>query len=221
MRGRWMVLLAVCVAAAIGATLAGASSWVISSGAQIKDGVIPASKLTPGARAALAGNDGERGKTGARGARGPNGKDGKDGTDGTDGKDGRDGKDGAPGATGATGPQGAAGDSYLLGAYYAVAYYDSGDTNQGAIATVACASQSDTAISGGVQTIGLEDSTPTPVSNSFPGRMDWDTNTPKPDRLDGWIVQFNGTDAPIRVKVYALCVPNLTVPVVTTYTESG
>ena len=28
----------------------------------------------------------------------------------------------------------------------------------------------------------------THITDSFPGRMYWDTNTPKPNRLDGWIV---------------------------------
>ena len=78
----------------------------------------------------------------------------------------------------------------------------------------------DTAISGGVST---DDYTKTvPVGQSFPGRMDWSTNTPKPGRLDGWIVQFasqNGS-APEKVKVWALCVPGLNVPVNPTYTQS-
>jgi hypothetical protein len=113
----------------------------------------------------------------------------------------------------------------MLGAYYAVAFYDVGDTNSGAIATVACSAITDTAISGGVQILGLDataNARNTPVSSSFPGRMDWSTNTPKADRLDGWIVQFGGGSiAPEKVKVYALCVPSLTVPVVNTYTQSG
>jgi hypothetical protein len=52
--------------------------------------------------------------------------------------------------------------------------------------------------------------------------MDWSTNTPKPGRLDGWIVQFasqNGS-APVKVKVWALCAPGLNVPVNQTYTQS-
>lgn len=140
---------------------------------------------------------------------------------------GPQGPKGATGATGATGPQGpqgpvgAAGDSYLAGAYYSVAYYNAGDTNGGAIATVACQSQNDTAISGGASTDNYENTVP--IGQSFPGRMDWTTNTPMPNRLDGWIVQFasqNG-NAPQKVKVWALCVPNLNIPVVQTYTESG
>jgi hypothetical protein len=149
----------------------------------------------------------------------------KAGTNGTNGSDGSAGTTGVTGATGAQGPKGAtgaqgpAGDSYLAGAYYSVAYYNVGDTNGGAIATVACKSQDDTAISGGVST---DDYTKTvPVGQSFPGRMDWSKNAPFPNRLDGWIVQFasqNGS-APEKVKVYALCVPGLNLPVDQTYSE--
>jgi hypothetical protein len=133
---------------------------------------------------------------------------------------------GHKGPRGLAGKNGKNGATGLKGAYYSVAKYDVGDTNGGAIATVACASQTDVAVSGGVQTLalgtnGIEHNVP--VSSSFPGRMDWNTNTPKAGRLDGWIVQF-GTEvgnAPKYVDVYALCVPNLHVTEKTTYTESG
>jgi hypothetical protein len=112
----------------------------------------------------------------------------------------------------------------LTGAYYSVAYYDKGDTNAGAIATVACKKTTDSAISGGAQVLGLDataNSRNTPVSSSFPGRMDWSTNTPLPNRLDGWIVQFaGGAIAPEKVKVWALCVPGLVLPVEQTYVQS-
>ena len=84
------------------------------------------------------------------------------------------------------------------------------------------------AISGGVQVLGLDDganSRNTPVSSSFPGRMDWDTNTPRPDRLDGWIVQFGGNagatsdKAPEKIKVWALCVPGASIPVKPTFQQ--
>ena len=110
----------------------------------------------------------------------------------------------------------------LAGSYYSVAYYNAGDTNSGAIATVACKVQTDVAISGGVQTLGLDadaNSRNTPVSSSFPGRMDWTTNAPKANRTDGWIVQFGGGVTPEKVKVWALCVPGAKVPVVQTYSE--
>jgi hypothetical protein len=144
------------------------------------------------------------------------------------------------GDRGATGPQGApgtpgspghAGDDGLLGAFYATSVYNAGDTNAGAIVTVACNmdSQEFTAIAGGVQVLGLDagaDSRNTPVSSSFPGRMDWNTNTPKVGRLDGWIVQFGGNagatsdKAPEKVKVWALCVPNTDIPVNQTFLQS-
>ncbi|MFL6059718.1 MAG: hypothetical protein ACJ72E_00705 [Marmoricola sp.] len=125
------------------------------------------------------------------------------------------------------GEKGDKGDSGLKGAYYSVAYYDAGDTNSGAIATVACKSQDDVAISGGVQTLGLDadaNSRNTPVSSSFPGRMNWSASPAAPfaDRLDGWIVQFGGSAGqnPLKTKVWALCVPGASIPVDQTYTES-
>jgi hypothetical protein len=175
------------------------------TGADIKDRSLGVVDLSPQARAALHGATGAKGATGATGAKGATGATGTAGTDGVDGKDG------------------------LTGAYYSVAFYDVGDTNAGAIATVACKATTDTAISGGVQVLGLDagaNARNTPVSSSFPGRMNWDTNTPKADRLDGWIVQFGGNAgisavAPEKVKVWALCVPNLNVPVEQTYTQSS
>ena len=129
------------------------------------------------------------------------------------------------------GPKGDKGDSGLNGAYYSVAYYDVGQTNAGAIATVACKTQSDVAISGGVQTLGLDataNSRNTPVSSSFPGRMNWsaDPAAPFANRLDGWIVQFGGNAGetadknPEKVKVWAMCVPGADIPVEQTYLES-
>jgi hypothetical protein len=128
--------------------------------------------------------------------------------------------------------QGKDGKDGLAGAFYATAFYDAGDTNAGAIATVACdpTSSAFTAIAGGVQVTGLDagaNSRNTPVSSSFPGRMDWNTNAPKANRLDGWIVQFGGNagassdKAPEKVKVWALCVPNTSIPVHQTYTQTS
>jgi hypothetical protein len=57
--------------------------------------------------------------------------------------------------------------------------------------------------------------------------MDWSTNAPKADRLDGWIVQFGGNagatsdKAPEKVKVYALCVPGAQIAVEQTFTQSA
>ena len=216
---------AITVIAALVAVLAvtsgafAAKQYMITSSKQIRHGAISLSDLSHHARKMLHGK---------QGAAGPAGKDGLSGTNGLPGPRGPKGDKGDPGA---------AGDSYLHGAYYSVANYDVGDTNGGAVATVACKAQSDTAISGGVQTLdagtnGLQNNVP--VSSSFPGRMDWDgsvtgtPNTPKPGRLDGWIVQFGGNSSsstdlgsPQYVKVWALCVPGLHVPVEQTYSESG
>lgn len=149
-----------------------------------------------------------------------------EGDKGTQGPAGPAGKDGAPGKDGTSGTVTAG----LAGAYYAVARYDTGDTNGGAIATVACKAATDVAVSGGVQTLALGTNGikgNVPVSSSFPGRMDWTTNAPISGRLDGWIVQFGGNSSatdlgsPKYVDVYALCVPGAPVPVDVTYTESG
>ncbi len=112
----------------------------------------------------------------------------------------------------------------LDGAYEAVARYNAGDTNAGAIATVGCKDPSHTAISGGVRV--TDPGKNTPVSSSFAGRMDWAANAPKPNRMDGWIVQFGGNAGPVsdkapeKVDVFALCVPNLHVDQVVTYQQS-
>ncbi len=139
-----------------------------------------------------------------------------------------EGERGAQGAAGQNGADGADGKDGYEGAFYAVAFYDVGNTNSGAPATVACSATSSdfTAVAGGAQTLGLDD-TPldnnTPVSSSFPGRMDWSTNSPLANRLDGWVVQFAGTSAnrgPRARKVWALCLPTTNVPVVETFTLS-
>ena len=194
--------------AAIAAVLAvtsgafAAGNYVISASSQIRDGAISILDLSPNARKAL------KGQRGVKGAPGPQG------------------------IPGAEGPKGDKGDSGLTGAFYATAFYNAGDTNAGAIASVACdanpANTNYVAISGGVQVLGLDagaNSRNTPVSSSFPGRMDWNTNTPKPGRLDGWIVQFGGNagatsdKAPEKVKVWALCVPGASIPVYETFTQ--
>jgi Collagen triple helix repeat (20 copies) len=188
-----------------------ANHYLITSTSQIKNGVISVSDLSSSARKALQGQKGPKGDTGAAGPQGQKGD---------------------TGATGAQGPKGDKGDSGVTGAFYATAFYNAGNTNAGAIATVACdATKTDyVAIAGGVQVLGLDEganSRNTPVSSSFPGRMNWDTNTPKPGRLDGWIVQFGGNAGatsdknPEKVKVWALCVPGASIPVNQTFQQVG
>ncbi len=178
-----------------------------------------------------AGAQGATGAPGDVGATGARGAAGAQGVTGTPGAEGTTGAPGAQGASGLQGPKGEKGDAAFLGAFYAAAFYNVGDTNAGAIATVACDpnSQNFTAIAGGVQVLGLgagAESRNTPVSSSFPGRMDWTTNGPKADRLDGWIVQFGGNagavsdKAPEKVKVWALCIPSTNIPVTQTFTQN-
>ena len=196
----------IAVLAAVLAVTSGAfaaNHYLISSSSQIKNGAISLSDLSPAARKALKGQQGWKGDTGAAGPQGH---------------------------AGAQGPKGDKGDSGLTGAFYATAFYNAGNTNAGAIASVACdAEKTDyVAISGGVQVLGLGEganSRNTPVSSSFPGRMDWAAGAPKPDRLDGWIVQFGGNagatsdKAPEKIKVWALCVPGASIPVNQTFQQ--
>lgn len=198
----------IAVLAAVLAVTSGAfaaNHYLISSSSQIKNGAISLSDLSPAARKALKGQQGWKGDTGAAGPQGH---------------------------AGAQGPKGDKGDSGLTGAFYATAFYNAGNTNAGAIASVACdAEKTDyVAISGGVQVLGLGEganSRNTPVSSSFPGRMDWAAGAPKPDRLDGWIVQFGGNAGatsdkdPEKIKVWALCVPGASIPVNQTFQQVG
>jgi len=207
----------------------GAVAAKMITGAQIKDGTISRADLSDNINNKLdkTGEQGEQGEQGPAGPAGPKGDKGDKGEPGADST--VPGPTGATGAQGPQGPQGPKGADGLTGAFYAVAYYNAGDTNPGAIATVACSatSQDYTALAGGVQILGLDagaNARNTPVSSSFPGRMDWDTNAPKANRLDGWIVQFGGHDsdpAPEKVKVWALCVPGTDVPVTPTFSQVG
>lgn len=193
-----------------GGGIATAATTNLLNGHNIKEGSIPTNRLSASAQHAI-----ERASHYTHGPTGPKGP---------------------AGATGAAGPQGPkgntgpAGVSGFNGAFYSVEQYPNG-AGSGAVATVACDpsnathSQKYVAISGGVQ--DTDDSTDMstltnvlPIAASFPGRMNWSTNTPLPNRHDGWIVQMapgSGQDKPM--KVWALCVPTSddggNVPVVT------
>ena len=128
-----------------------------------------------------------------------------DGSDGkwksNDGIDGKDGKDG------------------IAGLYYVTATYGTDvannpnvSVNEGAIATVACKDPADHAVAGGVQTLGIDGGRAAAVASSFPGRMDWDTNTPKANRFDGWIVQFDARQAPVKANIWVTCATGTTIP---------
>ena len=146
---------------------------------------------------------------GARGPRGPRGSTGPKGATGAQGPKGDTGPQGPPGLQGLSG---------FAGAFYSVQTYTE-TVGVGAIATAACDpndaanSQKYVAISGGVQdtdsgTNMTTNDSQVAVAASFPGRMDFDTFTPKPFRLDGWIVQFAHVGAQDNnLAVWALCVP--------------
>lgn len=194
------VLLAVVFSLIFGSAVSAGAARLLT-GHDIKNGSIGMVDLKPGTQKAILSKKGAKGNQGNQGARGPAGL------------------KGSTGAKGDTGPAGAKGDSGLTGAYYAIADYNAGDTNQGAIATVACAAQTDVAITGGVQTLGTFGGKNAAVGDSFPGRMDWSTNTPRENRLDGWVVMFDARVAPEKVKVWALCVPGASIPTVVTYQQ--
>jgi hypothetical protein len=197
------VIGAVFVSVAGTATAAGHGTI---SGIQIKNGTIGLADLSAKAKKSLMGQRGPKGETGAKGDTGAAGP---------------QGPQGAPGATGRDGVSG----------YEVVTYdYISGighrpgkpgmdagypGVGPGGVATVACSSQDKVAVSGGwwMRDGASEkmDAVVPGLTNgagaiaSFPGRMDWSTNEPKPNRLDGWIVRFNGYPA-TDVTLYAVCV---------------
>ena len=172
----------------------------------------------PQGDAGAAGAPGTNGMNGTNGADGAQGVAGPQGVQGPQGLQGPAGPKGDTGATGATGPQGPQGTSGFAGAFYSVERYTE-TIGVGAIATAACDpndatnSQNYVAISGGVQdTDSATDMTTNnnqvAVAASFPGRMDFSTFTPKPGRLDGWIIQFAHVGAQDNnLAVWALCVP--------------
>ena len=204
------------------------------------------------------GKDGSNGTNGANGLAGANGKsvfdlwrDGNEGGIeemfasfvGPQGEQGERGPVGPVGPQGEVGPQGPIGVTGERGPRRASPVRSTprrsttpGNTNEGAIAAVACNASSSnyTAITGGVQVLAsvahrLQDGRCQLAQHSgvssFPGRMDSSTNSPRPNRLDGWIVQFGGNAGPVadempaQVIVWALCVPRNDIPVHTTFQQ--
>lgn len=102
------------------------------------------------------------------------------------------------------------------GTVYRVAHYNGGAGGT-AIGTVACAdddatSQQYVAIAGGMQILDADgdhdytNDNAVAVADSFPGRMDWNTNGPKPARLDGWVIRWgNEAKSAAQVNVWAVC----------------
>jgi len=200
------------LAVSSGATAA--QHYIITSSSQIKNGTISLFDLTPNARKALTGKTGATGATGARGAQGPQGVQGPKG-------------DPAPPATptpGLPGEKGDKGDKGVSGYEVRTWRYSKDDANSdsgpgyvgvgsGAIATVAC-SLDKVAVGGGYRFTsdhgaGLNSqavSDGSGVVASFPGRMDWSTNTVKPNNNTGWIVQVNDKVNLADMTMYVICV---------------
>ena len=195
---------AIVLAAASGAFAA--HKYLITSSSQIKPGTIKLANLSKATRLALAGKtlngapaatvQGPKGDTGVAGPQGPAGP------------------AGAAGAPGKPGISGYEVDTWR---------YSKDDANSdmgpgyvgvggGAIATVAC-TPGKVALGGGYWFTSEHDngfnsqavSDGSGVIASFPGRMDWSTNTVKPGDESGWIVQVNDKVNLADMTLYVIC----------------
>jgi hypothetical protein len=197
------VLVAVLAVTSGGAFAA--NHYLITSSSQIKNGAISLSDLSKSARKALHGKPGTT----------------PTGLHALSGVPGPKGDTGATGASGARGPQGPPGVS---GYEVRTWRYSKDDANSdmgpgyvgvggGAIATVAC-SPGKVALGGGYRFTSEGDNGFNPqalsdgsgVIASFPGRMDWNTNTVKPNDNSGWIVQVNDKVNLADMTLYVTCV---------------
>ena len=206
MKARVSALVAVLVVGVVVVSSAvAAHKYVITSSKQIKPGTVGLVNLTHAARGALTGAKGDAGTPGAKGETGATGSTGATGAQGPQGKDGKDGKDGASGY------------EVRTWRYSKVdAESDSGPgyvgVGGGAIATVAC-STGKVALGGGYRFTSEGDngfnsqalSDGSGVIASFPGRMDWNTNTVKPNNNTGWIVQVNDKVNLADMTLYVIC----------------
>jgi hypothetical protein len=209
-----------------GAGAVSAESYLIGSSSQIKAGAISLSDLSSKARKALKGKQGPKGATGSAGALGPAGATGATGPAGATGAMGPAGPTGATGlagAAGATGPQGPKGQDGVSGYEVHLWRYSKDDASSdmgpgyagvggGAIATAAC-SAGKVALGGGYWFTSEGDNgfnaqaltDGSVVVASFPGRMDWSTNTVRPNDDSGWIVQVNKKVNAADMTVYVIC----------------
>jgi hypothetical protein len=205
-----ITVLAVLVAVlAIASGASAAKKYLITSSSQVKDGAISLADLSPGVRKALQGKEGSNAAQSLAGAQGPKGD---------------AGATGAEGPKGDTGPQGPKGDKGGSGYEVRTWRYSKDDANtdsgadypgvgSGAIATVAC-SPGKVAVGGGYRftSDGGSGFNAPAVSDgsgvvaSFPGRMDWSTNTVKPNDSSGWIVQVNSKVDAADMTLYVVCV---------------
>jgi hypothetical protein len=208
-KGITLIAVLVAVLAVTSGGFAAVKHYTITSSSQIKNGAVSVSDLSAAARKALKG---QKGDTGAAGLQGPKGDSGATGAAGVQGPQG---------PAGAQGPQGAAGVSgYEVRTWrYSKDAANSDEdpgyvgVGSGAIATVAC-SAGKVALGGGYWFKSGGDngfnapavSDGSGVVASFPGRMDWDTNTVKPNDNSGWIVQVNNKVNAADMTLYVVCV---------------
>lgn len=224
-KGITLVAVLVAVLAVTSGAFA-AKKYMIASSSQIKDGVVSLADLSPAARKALQGQQGQqgpKGDIGPDGAQGQQGVKGDTGEAGPVGPAGPTGSQGPQGAAGATGAQGPKGNDGISGYEVHTYRYSKDDANSdmgpgyvgvgsGAIATVAC-SPGKVALSGGYWFTSPHDngfnsqaiSDGSGVVASFPGRMNWDTNTVKPNDNSGWIVQVNNKVNAADMTLYVVC----------------
>jgi hypothetical protein len=222
-KGITLVAVLVAVLAVTSGAFA-AKKYMIASSTQIKDGVVSLADLSPAARKALQGQQGQKGDTGLAGAQGQQGAKGDTGAVGPAGPAGATGAQGPQGPAGANGPQGPKGNDGISGYEVHTWRYSKDDDNSdmgpgytgvggGAIATVAC-SPGKVAIGGGYRFTSPHDSgffsqavsDGSGVVASFPGRIDWNTNTVKPNDNSGWIVQVNDKVNAADMTLYVICV---------------
>ena len=189
-----MIALAVALS---GTAVAGTAKLI--TGSQIANGTIKLEDISAGAKTAL------KGKSGATGAKGDAGA------------------MGATGAKGEKGEKGEKGDTGVSGYEVRTWRYSKDDANSdagpgyvgvgsGAIATVAC-SDGKVALGGGYRFTSEHDNgfnsqalrDGSGVIASFPGRMDWNTNTIKPNNNTGWIVQVNDKVNLADMTMYVIC----------------
>jgi hypothetical protein len=168
-----------------------AQHYLITSSLQIKNGVVSLADLSPAARNALQAQKGDTGAAGPQGQTGVQGPQGPKGVSGYEVRTWRYSKDAANSDAGSGYP----------------------GVGSGAIATVAC-SPGKVAIGGGYRFTSQHDSgfnsqaisDGSGVVASFPGRMDWSTNTVKPNDNSGWIVQVNNKVNAADMTLYVVCV---------------
>jgi Collagen triple helix repeat (20 copies) len=207
-----MIVAMIALTVALSGTAVAGTKLI--TGTQIANGTIKLADIHSSAKTALKG---QRGATGAQGPVGAQGAQGPAGLPGATGAKGDTGATGAPGKDGKDGLSGLVTRHYdYIKDVTSPGYPGAGS---GGIATVACdddpaVSQTKVAIGGGVQflNVGRNAGTlqnpyvgETHITDSFPGRMDWATNTPKANRLDGWIVRLNTTPS-VDMRVWVTCV---------------